>query len=91
MAFGENLDVFFEDADGAYYDGSTDPVKVWFDRAYIEAATGIASADPIALGKASDFASPVGKTLVISGTSYTVRNAQPQDDGALVLLQLEAQ
>lgn len=88
MAFGEDLDVFFEDGDDAVYDGATD-VKVWFDRAYIEAATGVASTDPVALGKASDFASPAGKTLVISGTSYTIRNAQPQDDGAIVLLQLE--
>lgn len=31
-----------------------------------------------------------GQTLTINGTAYTIRGRDPQDDGAVVLLQLEA-
>jgi len=35
-------------------------------------------------------AGDIGKTLTINGTAYTIRNREPQDDGATVLLQLDA-
>jgi hypothetical protein len=67
-------------------------VNVIFDREYLRQLGIVAGADPSALGRASDFpaATAVGKTLLIDGTSYTIRDRMPQDDGALVLLQLEA-
>jgi hypothetical protein len=90
--FTEELDTFFDTDDfalAATYDASA-TVNVIFDNAYIEALTGVASVNPVALAKTSDVpAAGVGKTLVISGTTYTIRNREPQDDGAVVLLQLE--
>ena len=87
----EDLSVFFNTAEfalAATYNGAT-AVSVIFDNEYIEALTGIAGTTPVALGKATDFADPVGKTLLILGTTYTIRNKRPQDDGAIVLLDLE--
>jgi hypothetical protein len=76
-------------AEDATYDGAT-AVRVFFDAAYQE-ALGMAGTNPVALGKASDFpAAAVGKTLLVSGVTYTIRNREPVDDGALVRLQLEA-
>jgi len=92
--FSEDLSAFFNTADfalAALYNGAA-TVSVIFDSAYLT-ELGIAGTNPIALGKAADFpaAAAVGKTLVISGVSYTIRDRQPQDDGACVLLQLEKQ
>ena len=90
--FSEDLDLFFDPADfatAATYNGAT-AVNVIFDAAYLE-QLGISSTNPVALGKASDFpAAAVNKTLLINGTTYTIRDRQPQDDGAMVLLQLSA-
>jgi hypothetical protein len=90
--FTEDLDAFLdtdEFALDATYNSAT-AVKVIFDAAYLE-QLGIAGTGPVALGKASDFpAAAVGKTLAISSTTYTIRNREPQDDGAWVLLRLEA-
>jgi hypothetical protein len=69
------------------YNGAT-PVSVIFDREYVEALSGVAGSNPVALGKATDFADPVDKTLVIGGTTYTIINKRPVDDGAFVLLDL---
>lgn len=91
--FAEDLDDFFETDDfavAATYDGAT-TVNVIFDNEYVEAVTGVAGTNPVALGKASDFASPVGKTLVVSGVTYRIRNSRPVDDGAVVTLDLEKQ
>lgn len=92
--FEEDLDAFLDPRDHgveALYDGAT-TVHVIFDNAYTE-SFGIAGTSPVALGKASDFpaASAIDKTLVIGGTTYKIRNRQPQDDGAFVALQLEEQ
>lgn len=90
MAFTEDLSVFF-DTDGfalaATYNGAS-AVKVIFDAAYLE-NLGVAGTNPMALGRASDFAAPVGKTLLIGATTYTIRNFRPLDDGAIVVLELE--
>lgn len=88
--FTEDLTPFFSTADfglAATYNGAT-AVTVIFDSAYLE-SLGIAGTNPVALGKASDFAAPVGKTLLISSTTYTIRNFRALDDGAVVVLELE--
>lgn len=88
--FTEDLDAFL-DADGlaesATYDGST-AVLVYFDNEYVDPFN-VSSTRPMAKGKSTDFADPVGKTLVVGGTSYTIRDRMPLDDGAFVLLKLE--
>lgn len=89
----EDLDAFFnvdEHAVEAIYDGAT-VVFVIFDNAYLE-GVGIGGTNPVAWGKASDFpaGTSIGKTLQIGATTYTIRGREPQDDGAVCLLQLEA-
>lgn len=91
--FTEDLTVFFRNADfalAATYDGAT-TIQVIFDRAYLSQLGVVAGTNPVALCPASSVAAdPTGKTLVISGTTYTIRGFEPQDDGAVLLLQLEA-
>lgn len=95
VAFTEDLSVFFAlKADGGLADPATaswgGTVNVIFDNAYLE-QLGVAGTNPVALAKASDVsAARVGSTLVISGTTYTIRDRQPLDDGETVLLQFEA-
>jgi len=91
--FTEDLTAFFATADFAIaatlQGGST--VNVIFDRAHVELLSGLSSTEPQALAAASDVAAGnVGQTLVISGTTYTIRDRHPLDDGAIVLLQLQA-
>lgn len=70
----------------------TSTVNGIFDRAYIEAMGMVSGANPIFLIDSDDVATAaVGSTISIGGTSYKIRNAEPQDDGALSLLQLEKQ
>lgn len=74
-------------ADPATYNGAT-TLYVIFDREYIEPITGIAGTHPVAQVQTSALpdANPTGKTLVIDGTTYTIRAFEP--DGAITLLQL---
>jgi hypothetical protein len=92
MAFTEDLSVFFDTGDfaiAAAYDGDT-TVNVIFDRAFINSVTGVFATNPVAMVVASDIdEDPTGKTLLISGTTYTIRKHEPQDDGAVTLLHLE--
>lgn len=89
--FAEDLSPFFDTADhatAATLEGVATPINVIFDAAYLE-ALGVSSANPVALAKASDVAeSDIGKTLTINSVVYTIKDRQPQDDGATVLLQL---
>ena len=91
MAFEEDLAPFFDEdefATLAIYNSSTE-VRVIFDNTFLS-QLGIAGTNPAALGQAIDFpAAAVGKTLKIGTTTYTIRGREPQDDGAVVLLQLE--
>ena len=95
MEFSEDLDVFFLlKSEGGLADEATagwgGTVNVLFDRAALN-TFGVAGTDPQALCQASDVtASRVGQTLTINGSIYTIRGRDPQDDGAVVLLQLEA-
>lgn len=90
--FSEDLSVFFNTAEHAIaatlQGGAADAVPVIFDRADLE-TLGVANTNPVALVKAADVAeADVGKTLTINGTVFTIRDYQPQDDGAIVRLQL---
>lgn len=91
MAFTEDLSVFFDTDDfaiAATYNGAT-TVNVIFDRSYLQTLGIVNGTDPQALAQASDIpTTAVGNTLLISGTTYTIRSREEQDDGALVLLQL---
>ena len=96
MAFAEDLDVFFDAGNGFASTATLDAVAsgaVIFDRAYLREMGMVSGSDPIALAQAADYtSSDVGKTLVIAGKgTFNIRDVQPQDDGALTLLQLEAQ
>jgi len=90
----EDLDVFLADFGEAFtlQGGAAGGVTAIFDAAYLQ-EIGVAGTDPAALVKASAVsAGDAGKTFTRVGTGvvYTIRNRQPQDDGAFVLLQLEA-
>lgn len=90
MAFSEDLSVFFDTDDfavEALYNSAT-TVNVLFDENYVD-PFGVSGTRPAAWGRASDFVSPVGNPLVVNGTTYTIREREPQDDGAVVLLKLE--
>lgn len=91
MAADEDLSVFFdpdEFADAATF--GTGTVNVLFDNAYLRAHEMVSTTDPVCLARAADIdAGDVGSTITISGTAYTIRDVQPQDDGTLVLVQLE--
>lgn len=95
MAFTEDMTVFFDTVSGFACAATLNAVAsgaVIFDRAYLREMGMVSGADPVALAMASDYTSSnVGATLAITGKgSFTIRDVQPQDDGALVLLQLEA-
>ena len=87
--FAENLDVFFADfGTPATLQGSSTPINVIFDAAHLE-ALGVSTTNPVAEAKASDVAQgDIGKTLTINSVVYTIRDRQPKDDGATVVLQL---
>ncbi len=91
MPMTEDLDQFLDPTEfgtAGTYDSST-AVNVIFDKEYLE-QLGIAGTKSAALGKASVFpAAAVGKTLLLNGTTYTIRGREPQADGAFVLLTLK--
>ena len=92
--FAEDLTAFYntdELAEEATYDRDT-TIRVMFDHEYAEALDGIAGRAPVARCQASSVdADPTGKALkrTLTGVTYTIRNVQPIDDGAEVLLILE--
>ncbi len=92
--FTEDLNAFFntdEHAVSATYDG-TDAVKGIFNAPDLGQLGMIAGINPTFLCAAGDIdADPTGKTLVISSTTYKIRDIKPQDDGAVVILELETQ
>jgi hypothetical protein len=94
--FTEDLSVFFDSDDFAIAatftptSGAASTPSVIFDAAFV-APFAVAGTNPVALARAADFpaTTSVGGTIVINGISYTIRSREPQDDGAIVLLQLE--
>jgi len=94
MAFTEDLTALYTLksagglADPATHASTTKPV--FFDRAYLEQFQ-VAGTNPVARARATDFTvSDVGSTIVIGAVSYTIKGLEPIDDGAEVILQLEA-
>jgi len=91
--FTEDLTVFFNTAEhavSATLGAATIPVI--FDNEHRLAHDMVSTTNPVAWAKASDVDSgDVNSTITINGTAYTIRDVQPQDDGAVVLVQLEAQ
>jgi hypothetical protein len=88
--FAEDLSPFFNTADFAIaatlQSGSV--VNVIFDQPDL-AQLGVASTNPTALARASDVLdADIDRTITINGVVFTIRDRQPQDDGATVLLQL---
>jgi hypothetical protein len=90
--FTETLSEFFDEnefAEVATYDGATQK-RVIFDREYLEQFGVVAGAQPVALAPATEFTTAaIGKTLVVQGTTYTIRTREPVGDGALVRMKLE--
>jgi len=94
MPFTEDLAAFYTLksagglADPATHASTTKPV--FFDRAYLE-QLGVAGTNPVARARSTDFTvADVGSVIVIGGVSYTIKGVEPIDDGAEVLVQLEA-
>lgn len=86
--------MFFDDGDFAVtatLNGSASG-NVIIDKEYMQAVGMVASTNPVAWARASDYTTAaVGATLVADGVTYIIRNHEPQDDGKVVLLQLETQ
>jgi len=92
MAFSEDLSVFFDDDDFALTATLNGTVSgnVIVDRDYLRAVGMVASSNPMAMAQASEYGTAcLDGTLVAGGTSYAIRDRQPQDDGSVVLLELE--
>lgn len=94
--FTENLDAFLGTDDFAKA-GSYTPnngsgavtVNVIFDEAEADKFN-VSASNPVAVGKATDFSasSAIGAAIVIDLTTFTIRDLELIDDGALVRLQL---
>lgn len=88
MPFTEDFTVFFEDFGVTATPNVGSPATVIFDRAHIETFGGdVSGTRPVALAVSSDVAAwtPNSTTLVISGTTYTLRDKQPDGTGMSVL------
>lgn len=95
MAFTEDLSVFFNTTYGfavVATKADASEKNVILDNEYLLAHGMVSTSDPVALAQAADFlSSDVGNTVVISGTTYRIRDVQKvPPDGALVAVQLEA-
>lgn len=63
-------------------------VDGFFDAEYVD-TLGMAGTNPVFVCQATVVvAADIGKTLVVDGTTYTIRNRQPIEDGIFVRLQL---
>jgi len=90
----EDHSIFFDDDDFAVTAtlNGTAAGNVIVDQEYLRALEMVSSNNPVALAIASEYGtSVVNGTLVAGGATYVIRDRQPQDDGAHVLLQLERQ
>lgn len=72
----------------ATYDGSG-TIHVIFDCPYLESQHGVAGTNPTAMVQTDIIDSnPVGKSLLINETDFTIVAFEKLDDGAITLLQL---
>lgn len=94
MPFSEDLSFFFDDDDfaGTALLNGTVSGNVIFDEEALRAFGMVSSNNPVALAIAAEYGTSVlnGTLALLSGT-YVIRDRQLQDDGAVVLLQLEKQ
>lgn len=96
MESARDLAVFLNTDDhavSATFDNLT-TVSVIFDNAYFLAGDDIATTQPQAIANISDLTSvenAIDKTLVISGTTFVIRNAEPDETGVFCTLLLEQQ
>ena len=91
--FTEDLSAFF-DTDEHALDATLGAatIQVIFDNEHRLAHDMVSTTNPVAWAKASDVDSgDVGSTIAISSVNYTIRDVQPMDDGAVVIVQLEKQ
>jgi hypothetical protein len=91
----EDLDLYLADFGEAFTleGGAAGGVTAIFDAAYLEQLV-VAGTRPVAQVKASAvLEADVGKTFtrVAGGQVYVIRGYEPIDDGAFVMLRLEAQ
>lgn len=94
MAMTEDLSIFFNDDDFAVTAtlNGTASGNVILDKDYMRAMGMVSSSNPAALARASQYGTDVlDGTLVADNATYVIRDRQPQDDGAIVLLELEKQ
>lgn len=90
--FAESESDFYDDDELAIAGTvSGTQVLVNFDREHINSLGMVSGANPVADTWATNTVAAVGSTITISGTAYTIRDRQPIEDGARVLLQLEKQ
>lgn len=92
MAFAEDMAVFFDEGDFALSAtlNGTASGNVIVDKDYLRAVGMVASSNPMAMARADQYGTDcIDGTLVAGGTTWVIRDRQPQDDGAVVLLELE--
>jgi hypothetical protein len=92
--FTEDLTAFFntdEHATAAFYNSLTS-INGIFNEADLGQLGMVAGSNPTFLCAASSVAAdPTGLALVVNSVNYIIRDIKPQDDGAVVLLELETQ
>lgn len=92
--FTEDLSVFFDEDDFAHTAtlNGTASGNVILDREYLRQLQLVSSTDPVALARADQYGtSVINGTLVTNGGTYVIKDREPVEDGATVLLQLEEQ
>jgi hypothetical protein len=90
--FDDDLDVFFDDDDFAIAGtvAGTFVGNVIFDRDYLRALGMVSSTRPQCLARGAQYGTAVlDGTLVCSEGSFRIVEREPQDDGKVVLLDLE--
>lgn len=91
MAVSDNASVYTSTTGlgvPATYNGST-AVEVIFEKPDGDALE-VAGTRPRAYGAAAVFpVAAIGKTLLVNGTTYTIRDRRPMDDGLFVELELQ--
>lgn len=90
----EDLSIFFDEDDFAVTAtlNGTAAGNVILDKDYLRALGMVPSSNPMAMARASEYGtSCIEGTLVAGSGTYVIRDRQPQDDGAVVLLELELQ
>lgn len=93
MALTEDLSIFLDDDDFAVTATLNGTVSgnVIVDLDYLRVLGVVASSDPVAFASAAEYGTACLDGTLVAGGTYVIRDRQPQEDGAFVLLQLEVQ